>query len=773
MAFTPAPTRGDDVITGDDQADTIDAFWGNDTVYGLGGNDQLNGNIGNDTLYGGVGNDVLDGGTDMLQPGKDAMLYYSDYYAGSDNLYGGPGDDTYLFGRFSKSDRIFETAAIGESNQARFETGVIAADVAVRHEGNDLNFYIVGFLENKLSVVDYFTSANRPLTQALFSDGTVWDASIFENAQVGPVGNGDRFIRGTSNFESLVGLGGNDTIDGMDGDDDISGGDGNDYLLGGAGQDVLRGGNGDDLLNGGGSGYGPDLLLGGAGNDTLLGDAGDDFLDGGTGNDVLDGGTGHNTLIFQRGDGEDIVRSVASDGLVDRNEIQIVTSYAVGSLGASAVGISSTDATLTRFNNDLVISVNGTTDRITVEKYFDSSAQNLYPVHSILFSDMVLDNAAINALVQTAPEVPKSGNNVLNGTSGDDLLVGTSGDDVIQGLAGNDQLYGMAGNDFLNGELGNDLMAGGTGNDTMVVDNALDIVREFAGEGNDTVQSHINYSIGANVENLILIGDIATQGTGNELDNYLVGNVRDNVLLGRTGDDVLYGDSGNDFLNGELGNDQMFGGLGDDTVIVDSVGDYVWEAAGEGNDTVQSYISYTLQDNFENLILIGQTGITATGNALANVIQGNDSDNVIDGKGGLDVLAGNGGNDSFVIYTGQEIVAGGTGTDTLRLDAGLTFLSLQGIAGTGFTGIEAISMQNGAGHANTVRLTLDQLLGLSNESNTLRMDGDSVDTLQLQNGWTQITSSEAGYNEYTNTAGDQTGVLLVAQAMTVAIGEWI
>ena len=871
MSFTPAPTSGDDVITGDDLPDIIDALLGNDTVYGQGGNDQLVGGIGNDTLYGGTGNDLLDGGNDLLPPGKEADLFGSNYFGGSDALYGGAGDDTYQFGRSSRSDRIFETAVSGESNQLRFEAGIIAADVAVRREGNDLNFYVVGFIENKLSVVDYFTATNRPLTQAVFSDGTVWGASVFESAQVGPVGNADRFIRGTDGNETLTGTGGNDTIDGMDGTDNISGGDGNDYLLGGAGQDLLRGGNGDDLLNGGSSGTGPDILLGGAGADTLLGDEGADFLDGGTGNDVLDGGTGQNRLIFQHGDGQDVIRSVASNGLENRNDVEMVYSYAVGSLGASPVGIPSTDATLTRLNNDLVISVNGTTDRVTVEKYFASTADNLYPIHSIRFSDVALDNAAINARAQTAPGVPPASSVV--GTSGDDVLVGTSGDDVIYGLAGNDQLsglagndyldggtgndlmtgglgddmfvvdnaldlvrefagegtdtvlsffriyslgrdvenltlmgdtaiegdgneldnyltgnaldnvllgrtgtdqlYGQAGNDFLNGELGNDLMAGGTGNDTMVVDNALDIVKEFAGEGTDTVQSYVNYSLGSNVENLILIGDIATTGDGNLLDNYMVGNGRDNVLLGRSGDDVLYGHSGNDFLNGELGNDQMFGGVGNDTVIVDSVGDYVWEAAGEGSDTVQSYISYTLQDNFENLILIGQGGITATGNGLANVIHGNDRDNVIDGKGGLDVLVGNAGNDSFVIYTSQEKVEGGTGIDTVRLDASLTFLSFQGIAGTGFTGIEAISMQNGAGHANTVRLTLDQLLSLSSESNTLRVDGDSGDTLQLQNGWSQVASPEMGYNQYTNSFADQTGVLLVGQATTVVMSDWL
>jgi hypothetical protein len=41
--------------------------------------------------------------------------------------------------------------------------------------------------------------------------------------------------------------------------------------------------------------------------------------------------------------------------------------------------------------------------------------------------------------------------------------------------------------------------------------------------------------------------------------------------------------------------------------------------ANEGNDTVQSSISYTLGDNVESLTLTGKDNINATGNKLGNV----------------------------------------------------------------------------------------------------------------------------------------------------------
>ena len=754
-------STADDMLFGDN---------GDDILHGQAGADTLDGGLGNDSLYGGAGNDVLNGGFDLLPPGKEADLFGSNYFPGNDTMSGGAGDDTYLFGRSSRSDRIVDTAVSRETNQLRFEAGVIASDVAVRHEGNDLNFYIVGFIDNKLSVVDYFVSTVRPLTTAVFSDGTVWTSAEFEAVQLGPVGNGDRFIRGTDGNETLTGLGGNDTIDGKDGVDQILGGDGNDYMLGGAGRDLLMGGNGNDVLNGGGDG---DRLLGGAGADTLLGDIGDDFLDGGTGNDVLDAGSGQNRLIFQLGDGQDIVRGIATAGVADRTTIELVKSYAVGSLGSSPVGIASTEVVLTRAGDNLVIDRNDGDDSVTVENYFASSAANLYPVHNIRFSDTAWSNADINARVvaATPPPVSPSPGTTQIGTDGNDVLTGTAGPDNLYGRAGDDYLLGGAGNDFLNGETGKDLLEGGAGDDMLIVDSGLDAITERPGEGIDTVQSYISYALGGNVENLTLIGNIAISATGNELDNYLVGNGLNNEMLGRSGNDVLYGDAGDDFLNGELGQDQMFGGVGNDTVIVDDAGDYVWEAVNEGTDTVQSYISYTLQDNFDNLILIGGTGVVANGNALANVIQGNDADNRIDGMGGLDSLMGNSGNDRLTIHTGQERVAGGSGVDTLQFGANLGFLNLAGLAGTSLTGIEAIDMRNA--NASTARFSLDQMLALSTESNTLKIDGDAGDQLQIGMGWQRGISSTAGYDQYSMTGGGETGIVFVGQSVTVTMGDWM
>ena len=124
------------------------------------------------------------------------------------------------------------------------------------------------------------------------------------------------------------------------------------------------------------------------------------------------------------------------------------------------------------------------------------------------------------------------------GTAGVDVLTGTSEEDTISGLGGNDTLNGGAGNDTLRcGGTGNDTMSGGAGDDTYVVDAAGDVVTEAAGEGTDTVQASVSYTLGGNVENLTLTGSGNINATGNTLDNILIGNAGNNTLSGGAGND--------------------------------------------------------------------------------------------------------------------------------------------------------------------------------------------------------------------------------------------
>jgi Ca2+-binding RTX toxin-like protein len=89
------------------------------------------------------------------------------------------------------------------------------------------------------------------------------------------------------------------------------------------------------------------------------------------------------------------------------------------------------------------------------------------------------------------------------------------------------------------------------------------------------------------------------------------------------------------------------GGVGNDTFVISAAGTTLRESFGGGDDTVKSAISWTLADNFEDLLLVGNKHNRGVGNALENEITGNSGNNLLKGAGGADTIAGNRGNDKI------------------------------------------------------------------------------------------------------------------------------
>ncbi|GLK55066.1 Ca2+-binding RTX toxin-like protein [Methylopila capsulata] len=132
--------------------------------------------------------------------------------------------------------------------------------------------------------------------------------------------------------------------------------------------------------------------------------------------------------------------------------------------------------------------------------------------------------------------------------------------------------------------------------------------------------------------------------------------------------DVLIGGEGADTLNGGGGADSLVGGEGADAFYVDNIGDVVTENADEGTDTIHSSIAWRLGANVENLTLTGSDRINGVGNALDNVLTGNDGANYLKGGNGDDTLNGGGGNDRLNGGLGADSLAGGTGDDAYYVD---------------------------------------------------------------------------------------------------------
>jgi Ca2+-binding RTX toxin-like protein len=241
---------------------------------------------------------------------------------------------------------------------------------------------------------------------------------------------------------------------------------------------------------------------------------------------------------------------------------------------------------------------------------------------------------------------------------------------------------GTSGSDTINGTASADLLIGLDGDDTYAVNHINDVVLEGTSGGVDVVRSTLSYTVGSNVENLVLIGS-ATTGIGNGLNNNITGNNSNNTLDGGSGNDVLRDSNGADLLTGGDGDDDLYGGIGADTLVggagndtyylsmvaADLFNDTITEIAGEGTDTAYSVLDVTapLAINVENLILTGSAAVYGTGNDGDNTITGNTANNILSGGIGNDSLIGGDGNDDLYGGIDADTLVGGAGNDTYHL----------------------------------------------------------------------------------------------------------
>ncbi|MCC4117760.1 calcium-binding protein [Aromatoleum toluclasticum] len=285
----------------------------------------------------------------------------------------------------------------------------------------------------------------------------------------------------------------------------------------------------------------------------------------------------------------------------------------------------------------------------------------------------------------TAPVLPIP-NLTLTGTGGNDAIYGDAGNDSLTGLDGNDTLHGLDGKDMLDGGAGTDTLLGGDGSDLYVVNLASDhLAAEFSDTGtagidevrftSATASTLKLYAADTGIETLVTgtgTGAVANTSGTTALNVDASALLNGLTLVGNAGANTLTGTAYNDTLDGGAGADRLTGGNGDDTYIVDNVKDVVSEGSvSGGSDTVVSSIGYTLGTNVENLVLTGQTGLSGTGNTLANLLSGSDGADALKGLAGNDVLQGGAGNDVLVGGSGLDELTGGAGADVFRFESTL------------------------------------------------------------------------------------------------------
>jgi Ca2+-binding RTX toxin-like protein len=559
-------------------------------------------------------------------------------------------------------------------------------------------------------------------------------------------GSSHDFLVGSFYANRIEGGAGNDVIYSLNGDDTLIGGIGADWLYGGADTDTIDysastanvvsvlwlnstlndGSSAVDTLDSienliGGQSY--DFLVGsfyanriegGAGNDVIYSINGDDTLMGGQGADWLYGGDNTDTADYSSSTASVVSElwrnSTSNDGFGTVDTLDSIENLIGGSANDTLVGDFYANRIDAGAGDDKLYGLSGADTLngglgIDTADYSASTATVVADLRSTTSNDGF---GSADTLISIENLIGGSAADYLVGDVVANKLEGNAGNDYLYGLDGNDTLIGGLGNDSLNGGVGSDTLAGGLDNDTYVVDESSDVVIENSSEGIDTVQATSSYILGANIENLILLGlaDF-TLGSGNADNNIITGSVSNNIL------------------NGSLGNDTLIGGLGADVFVFDALGATNYDVISDfasGQDKIDlsgatflpalsfgiytdmfvlgtsaldtnDYIIYNketgelffdadangagaqqliaklapitnlLQSDFVNASPIAQpvaTGLTLIGTALA--------DSLIGGTGN-DSLTGLDGNDTLNGGLGADTMEGGAGNDTYIVDS--------------------------------------------------------------------------------------------------------
>ncbi len=653
----------DDVLVGDDSANSLSGFAGNDQLNGLGGTDVLLGGAGDDTYF---LNSFSDSAIESPGEGFDAVVvrYQGGLTLGAniESIFY-DGDQTVSFNAVGNGlDNTIDGGGAGDQLNGLGGNDTInamaGADLVIGGAGND--------------------SLNGGDGDDLIADFNV----IRTDVKIDTTG---ALIN--TEADTLVGGIGNDIIEIDSVNDTVVelGGEGNDtaliYLPSYALAETVfletltYLGNPSVDFNGTGNSFDNTLvsvarantLTGGGGNDILFGSAGELLKGTDTGVDTLNGGAGTDTAAY---------------------------AFALAGVKASlaAPGGNTGDAAGDVYNS--------------VENLLGSK-----------FGDTLTGDAGVNGLSGF------DGNDTLDGGGGADTLSGNKGDDLFlisdSGVTVNEEIG--EGNDTvqvtvlerytLPDNVENLVDAGvatpdlsdpanifkGTGNalnNVMTAGNdRLAILR--GGDGNDTLNA----------------GMIAIPGSSIPFGSRLEGGEGTNTLNGGDGLDFLGTNETDDAFfkipdnitsaPASTGIDIMAGGKQADLYYVDNAADTVTETdngvelgfLGNGDIVVTILSSYALGDFVENLLYRGIEGTAFTG-------IGNAADNWIIGGTGANTLSGLAGNDVLFMTDGGATVSstldGGTGEDTLfytatnaaTIDLSDSTQNTGAAAGDKFAGIE-------------------------------------------------------------------------------------
>ncbi len=709
--------------TGNALANIIMGNSGANTLDGRGGNDTLDGKTGSDTYLwqSGDGSDTINdtstslSETDVLSLTNVASTGVELYRFGNDLKIAitATGEIITVKNQFNASTLGDGIEMLSFSNGVNWNVAAIANNLAppppingtaeadVLMGGSDID-YIFGFggddILSGLGGADVLDGGDGADTASYAASGAGVTVNLASGVASGGDATGDTFasienITGSNFNDTLAGNAGNNRLDGGAGIDKMAGGLGDDTYVVDNAKDVVTelAGQGNDTIETSLASFSlaalatvENLTYKGSGNFTGTGNALANTITGGAGNDILNGGLGADTLIGGAGNDTYVVDN--SGDVVDETSgsgtdlVQAAASFDLSMVLGDVENLTLTGAAAVNgTGNGLANTINGNGGANIIEGKGGAD---------ILDGGAGLDTVSY-ASSASGVMVTLNGSTATFGVGGD-----AEGDSIknfenVTGSAHADTLTGNSAANVIDGGAGADVMNGGSGNDTYLVEDAGDIIVELAAGGTDLVKSSISFELGANLENLTLLGSNNIDATGNVLANILTGN------------------AGNNRLDGGAGIDTMVGGLGDDTYVVDNAKDKVTELAGQGNDTIETSLasfSLAILTATENLTYTGTGNFTGTGNALANTIRGGTGNDILNGGLGADTLIGGAGNDTYVVDNIGDIVDEGAGSGIDLVQAAASFdlsAALGDVENLTLTG-SAAANGTGNGLANTI-----------------------------------------------------------------------
>lgn len=669
--------------------------------------------------------------------------------AGNDTLRGLGGGDTYRFGYGAGQDVIEESIGSLYENQAdtvRFDATVEREDVTFTRDGADLVITLAGSTDS-IRISEQFGSTGYAAVERFeFEGGLVLTrAEVSLIALANQSTPGDDVIVGTAGADVIAGGAGNDTLRGGDGADtyyfetgfgtdvidenvdnvSVSDFDVIEFGPGLLAQDATIARDGDDLIISFTSGDSVRVLrqfyhmayfegwedveevrfadgqvwtqadirerlleqASTSGNDAVTGYWNADVLDGGAGNDTLHGLGGNDTYLFGFGSGHDTIRETFE-----------VYEGSQDSL-AFKVGVIQADVSFSRVGNDLVATLAGGQDSVTIQEFFLREERE---VEVFTFADgSSLDRAQVAALALAAQT--SAGHDVILGGWRADVLAGGQGDDVLSGGGGGDTYQYAAGD-------GRDIIADGG-------DTTGDVIALGAGILPSTV---VLYRVGVDLvietpggdQNAILVR--RQFSTSNSSDRIETLAFADGTVWGATDISAnlqvppaghLWGSFAADILTGGSVADTLFGKAGDDTLIGAGGSDTYVYRAGDGSDTINDAATSTTDVDVLRLVdfAAGQVDLRRAGadllvhlgDAVLTVVGHFSQSNagvglerielaggvVWDratveanawyvGTGGADTITAGTGNTTLVGGLGDDVLTGGAGNDTYRYASG-------------------------------------------------------------------------------------------------------